>query len=231
MSLQQWAQSDQEPHVKVNDNFTTLEALRVYGQRPEAHSGLTWAYHGGPWGASEVADGTLTLVASATNYIVVNRATAVISVSSTSTNWDNTASYARVYQVTTGAAAVTAVADHRTRTAGVFATGAAAPGGGNVVDHLVLTVKTVANEAIPLVTNIAIAGTIKRVTTVCASGTATAEVTINGAGIGSANAVSATEQAQTQADAFVVGDNIGVTFTANAGCTMANVTIEYERAA
>lgn len=118
-TLQQWLNSQSNPEVTVNENFASLAHVGAYAMRPAATTGLTWAYYGGRWGGTSVADGTLTLTASATNYVVVNRSTGAISVATTSTNWDNIGSYARVYKLTTAAATVTAVEDHRAGPGGV----------------------------------------------------------------------------------------------------------------
>lgn len=95
--------------VVVNRNFASAEALWTYLQRQSAHSGLTWGYYGGNWGGNAISDGTLTLTGSATNYVVVNRSTGAISVSTSTTNWNDTTNYARVYQIVTGSSAVTTV--------------------------------------------------------------------------------------------------------------------------
>lgn len=109
--------------VVANRNFETLEHQSVYGQRQSAHSGLTWGYYGGRWGGNSIADGTLSLTASSTNYVVVDRSTGAISTSTSNTNWNNTSSYARVYQITTGSSAVSAVQDHRAGPNGVHGSG------------------------------------------------------------------------------------------------------------
>lgn len=67
-----------------------------------------------------ITEGTLTLIASATNYIVVAKATGAITVSSTSTNWDDTTNYLHVYKVTTGASSVSGYEDHRVGPNGIF---------------------------------------------------------------------------------------------------------------
>lgn len=104
--------------VVVNRNFETLEHQSVYGQRQSAHSGLTWGYYGGRWGGFSVSDGTLTL-SNATNYVVVQRSNGTISTSTSSTNWNDSTNYARVYQITASGGAVTAIQDHRAGPGGV----------------------------------------------------------------------------------------------------------------
>lgn len=130
MSLQTWLPAQANPHVPVNENFDALEFAAVYAKNNLLSSGLTWAYYGGRWQGFSVVAGTLTLADGATNYIVVERATGIISVSSTITNWNNLADYARVYSVPTSGGAVTAasVQDHRAGDGGVFgSTGPVAP--------------------------------------------------------------------------------------------------------
>lgn len=108
-----------QAEVLVNEAFETLEHGAVYGKRHEASAGLTWGYYGGRFGGTAIADGTLALAASSTNYITVNRSTGAIGVSTSSADWDNVASYARVYKVTTSAGAPTSVEDHRAGPNGV----------------------------------------------------------------------------------------------------------------
>lgn len=119
--------------VVVNRNFEALEAFATYGQRQSAHSGLTWGYYGGRWGGFSVADGTLTL-SNATNYVVVELATGAISTATTTTNWNDTANYARVYQITATGGAVTAVQDHRGGPGGVHYSSASVLTQGNGLD-------------------------------------------------------------------------------------------------
>lgn len=119
MTMQQLSSSQVSPEVPINENFETLDHQSVYGKRHPATSGLTWGYWGGRWGGFSVADGTLALTASSTNYLVVLRSTGAISASTSITNWNNTSDYARVYQLTTSASAVTATQDGRAGPGGV----------------------------------------------------------------------------------------------------------------
>ncbi len=108
--------------VVLNENFETLEHQAVYGKKHATTSALTWGYFGGRWAGFAVSDGTLTLSNSTTNHLVVARGTGVISTSTASTNWDNVASYARVYKLTTAGGVVTSEEDHRAGTDGVHGT-------------------------------------------------------------------------------------------------------------
>lgn len=108
------------PETIVNENFDAILWAFVYARRHPVTTGLTWGYYGGRWGGYAVTQGTLTLTNSATNYIVVNRTTGAISVSTSATNWNNLALYARVYLLTTAGGVVTSVQDHRAGPGGIF---------------------------------------------------------------------------------------------------------------
>jgi hypothetical protein len=115
----------------VNEELGTLAAFACYGKKSSLSTGLTWAYYGGRFGTFAISDGTLSLTASSTNYVVVAIATGVISVSTTATNWNDTDNYARVYKITTGTSTVSGTPeDHRLAAGGIVASG----GGGGSVD-------------------------------------------------------------------------------------------------
>jgi hypothetical protein len=110
----------------VNEEFATLAHQACYGKKARDTTGLTWGVYGGRWGGFSVADTTLTLTASSTNYVVVAVATGVISVSTSATNWNDADNYVRVYKIPTGASGPTtaSIEDHR------FGPGGVAGGGG-----------------------------------------------------------------------------------------------------
>ena len=112
-TLQQIASSQSSAEVTINENFETVSAFALYGKRPAATSGLVFGYYGGIWSGASIADGTLTLTASTTNYIVVAVATGVINAATTTTNWNDAANYLRCYLVVTGTATMTSIADYR----------------------------------------------------------------------------------------------------------------------
>jgi hypothetical protein len=127
--MQQLSASQVNAEVPLNENFETLEHQSVYGKDHAESSGLTWGYYGGMWAdAVSVADGTLSLTASSTNYVVVHRTTGAITVSTSNTHWNDTATYARVYKITTNASGPSATEDHRVTTNGIFAGGGAVGG-------------------------------------------------------------------------------------------------------
>ena len=130
MSLQQWQTSQANPELVVNQNFNVLAALAVYGRDPTSTTGLTWGYIGGWWGGEEIAAGTVTLAANETNYLVVEKSTGDVYVSTSDTDWENTEDFVRVYRLTTGATTVTAIADFRMGPNGLFTFGSNGGGGG-----------------------------------------------------------------------------------------------------
>jgi hypothetical protein len=89
-----------------------------------------------------------------------------------------------------------------------------------------------ANQTYKLVIKCPFAGVISSVTTMCASGSATATFKINTTALGgTANAISTSEQSQAHSgtNAFSVGDDIQVTISSNSSCVDASFTIEYTR--
>jgi hypothetical protein len=122
MPMQQILSSQASPEIIINENFESLDHLAVYARNPATTSALTWGYYGGRWAGFAVTSATLTLTASANNYIVVSKTDGVISVSTTTTNWNNATDYARVYLVVTGTTSVTSYEDHRVGGQGIFAT-------------------------------------------------------------------------------------------------------------
>jgi len=121
MALQQLAANQANPEVIINENFEGLDHVGVFGKAHATSTGLTWGYNGGRWGGTSITAGTVTLTNAATNYVVVLRSTGAVSVSTATTNWNNTALYARLYQLTTAGSVVTATADHRAGKYGPFA--------------------------------------------------------------------------------------------------------------
>lgn len=110
--------------TRVNELVDALSPASVYGRDASTTTGLTWGYYGGRYGGTSVANGTVALTGSATNYVVALRSTGAVSVSTTTTNWLNTPAYARLYSIVAGSATVTSYQDHR---AGPYGSGEARP--------------------------------------------------------------------------------------------------------
>ena len=108
------------PEVQINENFEVLDWATVYAKDPVTTNALAWGYFGGRWGGFEIAAGTLTHTDAATNYVVIEVATGILSASAAATNWDDTVNYRRVYKLTTAGGVVTAIEDHRNGPGGVL---------------------------------------------------------------------------------------------------------------
>ena len=135
------------PEVQMNENMESLEFAFVYGKRHPVTTALTWGYWGGFWGGFTITASTVTLTNATDNYLVVARATGVISTSTATTNWLNTTDYARAYKLTTAGSVVTVVEDHRAGPYGIYAppqayvdtTGVGAAGGSPTAEENLVT--------------------------------------------------------------------------------------------
>ena len=104
--------------ITANALFDAASAATTYGRRASTTSALTWGYYGGnvtlaAGTMSQIANGTVALTASQTNYIVAAKSTGAVSVSTATTNWDDISNYWRLYSVVTGASSVTSYTDAR----------------------------------------------------------------------------------------------------------------------
>lgn len=104
--------------VKANSLFDAASPATLFGHRSATSSGLTWGFYGGNFTSTtgvmtQIGNGTLTLTASATNYIVADLETGSLSVSTSTTNWNDTAKYARCFSVVTNTSGPTSWTDYR----------------------------------------------------------------------------------------------------------------------
>lgn len=129
MTLLQQIQAALNWHVRVNENFESVGPAGLYGLRRAGFSGLTFAWYGGIFNGNTVADSSLNLTGSTTNYVVANLSTGVVSASTSATNWNDSANYLRLYEVVTGASTITTVTDMRQ----AYGDGGGGGGGGNPI--------------------------------------------------------------------------------------------------
>jgi len=111
-------QSQASKEITANAFFDAVSQASTYGRRASTCSGLTWGYYGGnttitAGTLSQIANGTLTLTASTTCYIVALKSSGAVSFSTATTNWNDTTNYWRLYSVVTGTATVTSYTDSR----------------------------------------------------------------------------------------------------------------------
>ena len=105
-------QSQAGKEITANAFFDAASPATTFGRRASTCSGLSWGYYGGTISVdgvlTQIANGTLTLTASATNYLETTRAGVV---SKNTTGF--TAGSTPLYQVVTGTATVTSYTDNR----------------------------------------------------------------------------------------------------------------------
>lgn len=105
-------QSQAGKEITANAFFDAASPATTFGRRASTCSGLTWGYYGGTIQVdgvlTQIANGTLTLTASTTNYVETTRGGVV---SKNTTGF--TAGSTPLCQVVTGTATVTSYTDYR----------------------------------------------------------------------------------------------------------------------
>lgn len=99
--------------VRTNELFDAASPAILYGRNGATTTGLTWGYIGGRLNGTSVANGTVALTASNTNYVVAKLSDGVVSAAITTTNWDDTAQYLKLYLIVAGASSITSYQDWR----------------------------------------------------------------------------------------------------------------------
>jgi hypothetical protein len=144
----QIATASSNKEVIANGNFNAASPGMYGGQDATTTNGLTWGYIGGWWGGALVPKGTLTLTASATNYVYWDNITGAFTVSTVAPGAGKTLAYT----IVVGATTVTSWTDNRQlqlastvtsvgATGGVEtdqAAGAAITGSGNIRETMYL---------------------------------------------------------------------------------------------
>jgi hypothetical protein len=115
--------SQASPEVTANGLFDAGSPAMLYGRRASTTAALTWGYYGGMLNISgtptAVANGTLSLTASATNYVEADPSDGSVSVNTSAF----TGGRIQLYTVVCGTATVTSYTDHRTPDLGVASIG------------------------------------------------------------------------------------------------------------
>ena len=122
--------------AKINQLVDAMSQGLIGGRNWATSSLLTWGFLGGRVAGIDVANGTLTLTGSTTNYIVMARATGVVSVATTTTNWNDSVNYWRLYSVVTSSTTWTSYTDERFGAAGLFGVGGVSFLGGTLTSAL-----------------------------------------------------------------------------------------------
>ena len=115
-NIPQILQSQAQKEVLANALFDASSLCMIFGRNALTSTGLVWGYLGGRiylnGSPVVVANGTVTLPASQTNYVEVSQ-TGVVSSNTSGFSVDR----APLYRVVTGATSVTSYEDHRSPTA------------------------------------------------------------------------------------------------------------------
>jgi hypothetical protein len=103
-----------QKEATANALFDAASPAMLYGRRSLTSGGLTWGYYGGTalvgGTPTQIANGTVTLTASAMNYIEADPSTGTVSINTTGFTSGRT----RLYQVVVGASTVSSYTDLRT---------------------------------------------------------------------------------------------------------------------
>ena len=105
--------SQAQKEVTANALLDAASPAMLYGRRASTTTGLTWGYYGGYLSVSgtptAIANGTIALTASNTNYIEAHATTGVVAKTTTSF----TSGKIPLYVIVTGTATVTSYTDRR----------------------------------------------------------------------------------------------------------------------
>ncbi len=110
----------------INEHFNAASPAMTGALRLSTSGLLVWGYYGGRVNGMDVANGTVTLGASATSYIVMKKSDCTVSAATSTTNWNDSTNYWRLYSVVTGTTAVTSYNEERFSSTGLFGVGTVA---------------------------------------------------------------------------------------------------------
>ena len=139
---QQLDSSQVSPEVPLNENAAALGQAFLWAHDVTADSGLTVGLAGGTFDGNTVADATVACTDNTTNYVVVNRSSRAVSVSTATTNWDVTTTYGRIARAVFASGVLT-WHDERYSAGGIFDHSIAAAGdvtgpGSSTANHVAL---------------------------------------------------------------------------------------------
>lgn len=122
---------------KINELFDAASQAMIGGRNAATSALLTWGYIGGRFNSITTSNGTISLSASTTNYVVWKKSDGVVSVSTATTNWNNSTDYWRLFSVVTNSSTVTSYTDERSSSQGLFGVGGGGGGGSGTVVSVV----------------------------------------------------------------------------------------------
>lgn len=104
--------------IQANALYDAASPATLLARRASTTTGLTWGYYGGNFTKSDglqttLSNSTVSLTASTTNYIAALKESGVVYCNTTTTAWNDTANYWRLYSVVTGTSTITSYTDER----------------------------------------------------------------------------------------------------------------------
>lgn len=211
--------------VVVNALLDAASPATLWGRHASACSGLVWGFYGGQFAANAIANGTVTLTASATNYVYADNATGAVSANTTGVP----SGKVPLYSIVAGATTVTSYTDLRsylptalggtTNPYDMLMYSPGSPSGAAIMARVILP-RAVTFPA-------SLTGSYASAT-VAATAATTLTIARNGSAIGTVNfAAGATVGTFTFASAVTtaVGDVITLTNQGTADATLANISV------
>lgn len=107
--IDQIAVNQSNKEAVANGNFDAASPAMLWGRRASTTNLLTWGYYGGYYNGNAIADSTLTLVASATNYVYASATTGTVSVNQSGFP----SAVIQLYSIVANATTVTSYTDFR----------------------------------------------------------------------------------------------------------------------
>ena len=219
------ASNQSAKEVLANALFDAGSPAMLWGRHASACVGLTWGYYGGYY-AGQISNGTVSLTASTTNYLVANATTGAVSVNTTGF----TAGMIPLYSVVTGTSTVTSYTDARSFAASALSVGTTQPYDLLMFFPGVPTASQVMGRIIvPRAITLPASLTGSYGSSIVAATAATVlTLAKNGSSIGSVNfAISASTATFTFASSvsFAAGDLLTLTNQTPADATLANISV------
>jgi hypothetical protein len=239
--------SQSQKEVTANDLFDAMSANALFGRHASASAGLTWGYYGGKFQKSDgtlvsVDNDSISLTASATNYLYVDADGVVQKVTAAPAGWPAplAADAIALYEIVCGASAVTSYTDHRAPMRGPAGPegpeGPEGPSGSSYFDVHAFYPSVMADNSLLLRVPLAracefaanFAGSFGKASA-ASTGTATLDVKKNGVSCGSIVFTTDDEATFTtsggSAVSFAAGDVLSIHGPATADATLADVGI------
>lgn len=105
--------SQSAKETAANRLFNAASPAMLFALNPATTTALTFGLIGGRYKSTSIANQTKTLTDAADNYLVAAVSDGTVTVATSTTNWNDSATYIRLYKVVTASGAITSYEDHR----------------------------------------------------------------------------------------------------------------------